>query len=81
DADARFHHLLIERCENFRFQTIVGTVNAQAHRVRTLTVNLRHSLKDSVTEHRRIIAAVAAGDAGQASGEARGHRARARLEI
>lgn len=80
-ADAAFHRLLIERCRNGRIARIVQTINDQMHRVRMLTLRLRRELPDSIADHRRIVAAIRAGDAAAAHEAARAHRLRTQSEL
>ena len=51
------------------------------HRARMLTLRLRGELPESIVEHRRIIAAIRAGDASAAHLAARGHRSRTQREL
>jgi DNA-binding GntR family transcriptional regulator len=81
EADELFHRLLVERCGNGRLRRIAQTVTDQAHRARMLTLRLRARPVDSAQAHRLIIAAVRAGDAGEAHRYARAHRVAARDEI
>jgi DNA-binding GntR family transcriptional regulator len=80
-ADAAFHHALIEGARNSRIARIVQTINDQMHRARMLTLRLRGELPESVAEHRRIIAAIRAGDQAAAQAAARGHRLRTQGEL
>jgi DNA-binding GntR family transcriptional regulator len=80
-ADELFHRLLVERCGNGRLCRIAQTVTDQAHRARMLTLKLRARPTGSAQAHRAIIAAVRAGDAGEAQRSARAHRVAARDEI
>ncbi|CAN7315923.1 GntR family transcriptional regulator [Bosea sp. LjRoot237] len=81
EADDLFHRLLVERCGNGRLRRIAQTVTDQAHRARMLTLKLRARPIGSAQAHRLIIAAVRAGDAGEAHRSARAHRVAARDEI
>jgi DNA-binding GntR family transcriptional regulator len=81
EADELFHRLLVERCGNGRLRRIAQTVTDQAHRARMLTLKLRAKPVGSAQAHRLIIAAVRAGDAGEAHRSARAHRVAARDEI
>lgn len=81
EADDRFHRLLVERCGNGRLRRIAQTVTDQAHRARMLTLKLRAPPAGSAQAHRLIIAAVRAGEAGEAHRRARAHRVAARDEI
>lgn len=80
-ADAAFHRGLIEGARNGRIARIVQTINDQMHRARMLTLRLRGELPESIVEHRRIIAAIRAGDASAAHLAARGHRSRTQREL
>jgi len=81
EADELFHRLLVERCGNGRLRRIAQTVTDQAHRARMLTLKLRAKPVGSAQAHRLIIAAVRAGEAGEAHRSARAHRVAARDEI
>lgn len=81
EADELFHRLLVESCGNGRLRRIAQTVTDQAHRARMLTLKLRAKPSGSAQAHRLIIAAVRAGDAGQAHQCARAHRVAARDEV
>lgn len=81
EADELFHRLLVERCGNGRLRRIAQTVTDQAHRARMLTLKLRARPTGSAQAHRLIIAAMHAGDAGEAHRCARAHRVAARDEI
>lgn len=81
EADDRFHRLLVEHCGNGRLRRIAQTVTDQAHRARMLTLKLRTKPTGSAQAHRLIIAAVRAGEAGEAHRRARAHRVAARDEI
>lgn len=81
ETDELFHRLLVERCGNGRLRRIAQTVTDQAHRARMLTLKLRARPAGSAQAHRLIIAAVRAGDAGEAHRCARAHRVDARDEI
>ena len=80
-ADGAFHAALIEQARNGRMSRIVQAINDQSHRARMLTLNLRRTLDASIAEHRRIAAAIRAGDVAEASDAARQHRLRARNEL
>ena len=77
-ADERFHQLLTDRCGNRRLARIAATVRDQSHRARLFTLHLRPLPTASAAEHRRITAAIRAGDAVEAEAAARAHRVRAR---
>ncbi len=77
-ADERFHELLTDRCGNRRLARIAATVRDQSHRARLFTLHLRPLPTASAAEHRRITAAIRAGDAVEAEAAARAHRVRAR---
>lgn len=81
EADELFHRLMVERCGNGRLRRIAQTVTDQAHRARMLTLRLRARPTGSAQAHRLIIAALRAGDAGEAHRSARAHRVAARDEI
>ena len=77
-GDERFHELLTDRCGNRRLARIAATVRDQSHRARLFTLHLRPLPTASAAEHRRITAAIRAGDAVEAEAAARAHRVRAR---
>lgn len=81
DADEAFHDALVARCGNGRIRRLLGTVSGQSHRARRLTLNMRPSPVQSAIEHRQIIRAIAAADAGAAGEAARAHRRRARDQL
>lgn len=81
EADELFHRVLVERCGNGRLRRIAQTVTDQAHRARMLTLKLRAKPVGSAQAHRAIIAAMWAGEAGEAHRCARAHRVAARDEI
>lgn len=81
EADAAFHRELVECAGNGRMIRLLRMINDQSHRARMLTIKLRRDLDASVVEHRAIIAAILAGDAGRAQDRAQNHRARARDEL
>jgi len=81
EADDRFHRLLVERCGNGRLRRVAQTVTDQAHRARMLTLKLRSRPTGAASSHRRIVAAIRAGDVLQAQQEARAHRVGARDEL
>src|ERR671913_1376882 len=80
-ADDLFHRTLVERCGNGRIRRIAQTVTDQAHRARMLTLKLRAKPSGSSAAHRRIIRAIAKGQAAEAHRCAREHRVRARDEV
>ncbi|GJD49601.1 HTH-type transcriptional repressor RspR [Methylobacterium crusticola] len=80
-ADEGFHRTLVEQAGNGRMIRIMRTVNDQAHRARMLTLKLRRELDASLAEHHGIVAAIRAGDGGEARERARQHRVRARNEL
>ena len=81
EADDRFHRLLVERCGNGRLRRVAQTVTDQAHRARMLTLKLRSRPSGAAASHRRILAAIRAGDVSKAQLEARAHRIGARAEL
>jgi DNA-binding GntR family transcriptional regulator len=80
-ADEQFHDALVVGCGNRRLSRMISTVTDQSHRSRMFTLHLRPRPTASAGEHREIIAAIAKGDAVDASRAARLHRQRARDEI
>ena len=73
--------MLVERCGNRRFGSIIGALTDQWHRARLMTLKLRPTLEWSRDEHQTIIAAIKDGDAKAARAGATKHRKRARDEI
>ncbi|MGI9301159.1 MAG: GntR family transcriptional regulator [Gammaproteobacteria bacterium] len=63
EADARFHKKLLELHGNKRLSTFIQSLNAQAHRVRMITLRLRKAPAQSTLEHRKILDCIEAGSA------------------
>jgi DNA-binding GntR family transcriptional regulator len=77
-ADDDFHLEIIEQCGNERLQTIVRNCWDQVYRARRFTLRLRQhpNQRQSVIEHRAIIAALRKGDEEAANCACREHRQR-----
>ena len=76
EADARFHHLLVELSGNRRLQDLVTTYLDQAHRVRMVTLRLRPKPTASNKDHRAVVRAIVKGDAAKARQIHHEHRER-----
>lgn len=61
-ADTDFHQSLLGLSDNARLKAIVGTLFAQSHRARAVTLRLREPPWKSTGEHRAIVQAMADGD-------------------
>ena len=81
DADDRFHRKLLDLQGNKRLQGFVEELFDQAHRARIVTLRLRAKPVQSTRDHRDVLEALAAGDAGQARNIFRIHRQRAATEL
>ncbi|MEZ2127026.1 MULTISPECIES: GntR family transcriptional regulator [unclassified Sinorhizobium] len=80
-ADDQFHRLLVNECGNARLARVAATMVDQAQRARAVTLRFRPLPHASTEEHRRLTAAIRAGDAVGAREAAESHRARASNEI
>ena len=80
-ADDRFHRELLKLNENGRLSAFVNTLFDQAHRARMVTLRLRTLPHESTLEHRRILNAIAKGDADKTRALFRAHRERAATEL
>jgi len=80
-ADDRFHRALIRGCGNARLARLAQEAADLAQRARLATAALRPEPRGSAAEHRRILGAIAAGDAEAARAAVSAHRARASAEI
>lgn len=80
-ADEAFHLGLAELCGNRRLAGMVMQVWEQSHRARLFTLNQRPLPKQSTAEHRRVLQAIAAGDAERAQALYRRHRQRSGTEL
>ncbi|MEO1331218.1 MAG: GntR family transcriptional regulator [Pseudomonadota bacterium] len=80
-ADDRFHRNLLALSPNRRLADFVNTLFDQAHRARLITLRLRAAPNRSTAEHRRILEALAAGDAPKTRKLFRSHRERAADEL
>lgn len=75
-ADARFHRLLVEASGNRRLAASVAGFSDQVQRARIATLALRPKPTGSNADHRAVVEAIRAGDAGRAETLHRQHRAR-----
>jgi len=75
-ADERFHNGLVALCGNRRLADLIATFLAQTHRARMVTLRLRPKPVASNVDHRRLLEALAAGDAEAAAAIHREHRRR-----
>ncbi|MBC9176632.1 GntR family transcriptional regulator [Pseudoroseomonas ludipueritiae] len=80
-ADEAFHLGLAELCGNRRLAGMVMQVWDQSHRARLFTLNQRPLPVRSTTEHRRVLEAIAAGEAERARELYRRHRHRSGVEL
>ena len=80
-ADDRFHRELLDMSDNARLKAFASTLFDQAHRARAVTLRLREPPWKSTMEHRRIIQAMASGDAERTRTIFRKHRAKAANEL
>jgi DNA-binding GntR family transcriptional regulator len=74
EADAEFHRRLVTLAGNRRLEAVVATFNDQVHRARMITLFLRPAPHRSNADHRRLVDALAAGDAEGARRIHRAHR-------
>lgn len=77
-ADERFHRGLIDLCGNRRLATLANTIMDQGHRARMVTLKLRPKPDASNDDHRNLLDALLAGDAGTARDIHLSHRQRTR---
>lgn len=80
-ADEAFHFGLAELCGNRRLAGMVMQVWEQSHRARLFTLNQRPLPARSTAEHRRVLEAIAAGEAERARELYRRHRRRSGEEL
>ena len=80
DLDDDFHSTLVGLCDNARLQRTIGEYWGQQYRARRLILPHRPLPRASDAEHRRILAAVLAGDPDAAHAAHLAHRARADRE-
>ncbi|GHD44613.1 GntR family transcriptional regulator [Thalassobaculum fulvum] len=73
-ADDAFHGTLVRLAGNRRLEAIVETMSDQVRRARLVTLFLRPEPRGSNADHRRLIEAIAAGDADAARAIHRAHR-------
>jgi len=76
DADVDFHRLLVKASGNDRMIQLFDLFNAQAHRVRRVTLRMRPKPVDSNRDHEAVIDAICSGDAEAAETIHRAHRER-----
>ncbi len=80
-ADEAFHLGLAELCGNRRLAGMVMQVWEQSHRARLFTLQQRPLPARSTAEHRRVLEAIAAGEADRARSLYHRHRARSGAEL
>ena len=80
-ADEGFHLGLAELCGNRRLAGMVMQVWEQSHRARLFTLHQRPLPARSTAEHRRVLEAIAAGEAERARELYRRHRRRSGAEL
>lgn len=78
DADEDFHRELVRLGGNARIERIVAMMQDQVRRARALTLYMRPLPTASNADHRRLLEAIAAGDATAAHDIHHAHRSRAR---
>ena len=61
-AEEKFHRLLVSLSGNKRLAILVGTVRAQAHRARNITLKLRPKPSSSTQAYVEVFDAIAIGD-------------------
>ena len=71
--DSELHQTLLEMAENQRLLRVYRSVHAQVQAVRRRAIHLPGRPAKSHREHRRIVAAIRAGDADRAEAETRRH--------
>ncbi|MSU88876.1 FCD domain-containing protein [Rhodobacteraceae bacterium 2CG4] len=74
EADDRFHAELVRLGGNSRVSGIVARMADQVRRARSVTLHMRPLPVQSNTDHRRVLEAIRAGDAGAARRLHRAHR-------
>ncbi len=74
ETDAEFHRKLVSIAGNRRLEQVVVTFSDQVHRARMITLFLRPAPHRSNADHRRLVDALAAGDAEGAREIHRAHR-------
>ncbi len=77
EADEHFHSQLVQLSGNSRLIQMVAQLWDQAHRARMLTLKLRPTPTNSVTEHAALVDAIASGDPVEARRIHEDHRRRA----
>ena len=80
-ADEAFHLGLVELCGNRRLAGMVMQVWDQSHRARMFTLHQRPLPARSTAEHRRVLQAIATGEAERARELYRRHRRRSGAEL
>lgn len=80
-ADSDFHESLLSFSDNSRLKAIVGTLFAQSHRARAVTLRLRETPWKSTGDHRAILRAMADGDPELTRSLFRKHRKEAAEEL
>ncbi len=73
-ADERFHILLVKFSGNKRLISLVNNYFDQSHRARLFTLRLRPKPVNSNNDHRKVVAAIEAGEAKKAAQYHRDHR-------
>ena len=81
EADDRFHRKLLALHGNKRLSSFVTNLFDQAHRARMMTLRLRAKPVRSTEDHREILDAIIAGEAGSARRLFRKHRENAAAEL
>lgn len=73
DHNERFHHLIYEASGNSYLRGEAARLHGRLKPFRRMQLQVRGRMDQSMAQHRRIIAAIEAGDAGKAAQELRAH--------
>ena len=73
DTDTKFHDILYQASRNSRLFGIISNLREQLTRFRTTSMSFPGRLKATLDEHRRLVEAIAQGDAAEARAAAEYH--------
>ncbi len=73
EADSKFHDILYQASRNERLKGIISNLREQFTRIRSKSMSFPGRLKNTLGEHRRLVEALAQGDAEIAQQTAREH--------
>lgn len=73
EADSKFHDILYQASRNERLKGIISNLREQFTRIRSKSMSYPGRLKNTLGEHRRLVEALAQGDAEIAQQTAREH--------